>query len=140
MSDCFLKATIDNWPEVIELGILLGLLYEEKDINGEPTGRHYSIPDGYVFIGPIYEPTGQMINDPELGLIPETAPITNPQGDVYWHANLRTEINIRQRAEFLQGGHPELAQALGRLNRYFVTTGNNPRKPNNQRFKYAGDP
>jgi len=88
MTDYALRCTQQDKPQLIHLGMALGVLQivQERDpetnqlVNLQVTGAQGSAWDE---IGPIYE------ND---------LPILAPDGEPYWHANLRTEVNLAEAA------------------------------------------
>jgi hypothetical protein len=106
--------TID-YPQLLDFGVALGVLqatYDEYDEEGEPIGEPtISATDcGYLdYIGVIERPTG--VED-------ETAPITNPDGIPYIHANLITPHDIKALAE--ASTDPEIQAALSDIAGWFV--------------------
>jgi hypothetical protein len=85
----------------------------------------------------VYRPTGEtvVVDGIETAL---TEPVRDAQGNLYWHANLRTTIDLRERAEAKAASNPELAEALADLDRYFVTDeSGQPKVPNEPAMVWA---
>jgi hypothetical protein len=111
--------TID-YPQLLEMGVKLGVLqatYDEYDEDGEPVGEPtISATDcGYLdYIGVIERPTG----DADMDDLPVMAPIVNPDGVPYLHANLITPHDIRALAE--ASTDPEIQAALSDIAAWFI--------------------
>ena len=106
--DYYIRTTATHWGEVIAFGKLLGVIQETEEgaiIEKGPGCWHY--------IGPISIRVGGTDEEPEFDTI------KNSEGDVLLHANLRTTINIRERAMELVETNPDLAEAMSRLGDYF---------------------
>jgi hypothetical protein len=144
-----------DWPTLVNLGVLLGVLQHtpaSEEMEGTPsvgfyeaTGEPYDFVDmtrmrpvtpahtwapggAWDFIGPIHRPTGEVDDEG----VPLTEPLTDPEGNVYWHANLLTPIDLRARAEVLAAERPEVAAALADMARFFPVDNNGqPRAPSN---------
>jgi hypothetical protein len=105
-----------NYPQLLDFGTRLGVIamtYEAYDEEGLPIGEPtISATDcGYLdYIGVIERPTG--VED-------ETAPITNPDGIPYIHANLITPHDLRALA--IASDDPEIQGALADIVGWFVT-------------------
>lgn len=126
----FLRSAHADRPQLLALGVLLGVLREHK-------GRHYATAGDFVELGPVCRPTGEtvLVDDIETAL---TEPVLDDNGQPYWHANLRTTINLRERAEAMAASHPELASALSQLGKYFVADeSGQPRAPNHPALEWA---
>jgi len=109
--DYFLRCTQSDWPELLNLGVTLGILRITE------TGDHYG--DGWDFIGSVYRATGETVSDPETGQpIDLTAPVLAPDGLPYVHANLRLSFDLRDLAS--SSDDPAVLAALGNLSRFFV--------------------
>ena len=67
-------------------------------------------------LGEIQRPTGEL--DAEGN--PISAPVAAPDGTPYLHANLRTPISLGAVARKLAATDPEVAEAMQRLDRYFL--------------------
>jgi hypothetical protein len=111
--------TID-YPQLLDFGVALGVLqatYDEYDEDGEPVGEPtISATDcGYLdYIGVIERPTG----DADMDDLPVMAPIVNPDGVPYLHANLITPHDIRALAE--ASDDPEIQAALADIGDWFI--------------------
>jgi hypothetical protein len=88
MSDYYLRSTTADWPELLNLGVLLGEI--SIDEQGNPHGN------GFVVVnhtGHVYKPTGETaVVDGETVAL--TAPVLAPDGQPYMHANLRTTQDL----------------------------------------------
>lgn len=118
--DYFIRATQQDWPELLNLGVLLGEITIGED--GKPHGPGFVIVNhnGYV-----YKPTGETAvvspnGEVEGETVELTAPVLGPDGLPYMHANLRTSQNLGEKAAELAASHPELAVALSNLGKYFL--------------------
>jgi hypothetical protein len=104
-----------NYPQLLDFGARLGVIamtYEAYDEEGAPIGDPTisATDNGYLdYIGIIERPTG--VED-------ETAPITNPDGIPYLHANLITPHDIRALA--VASDDPEIQAALADIAGWFV--------------------
>jgi hypothetical protein len=109
-----------NYPQLLDFGVALGVLqatYDEYDEDGEPVGEPtISATDcGYLdYIGVIERPTG----DADMDDLPVMAPIVNPDGIPYIHANLITPYDIRALAE--ASDDPEIQAALSDIANWFI--------------------
>jgi hypothetical protein len=111
--------TID-YPTLLTLGVKLGVLqatYDEYDEDGEPVGEPtISATDcGMLdYIGVIERPTGDTDDDD----MPVMAPIVNPDGVAYLHANLITPHDLRALA--VASDDPEIQAALTDIAAWFI--------------------
>jgi hypothetical protein len=122
----YIRAIEQDWPLVESLAIALGIA--QRTEAGEVVGQ------GWVYIGPVYKPTGETVSDPETGLtVDMTAPVRDPGGNLYIHANVVYDGSLRELAEAKAASNPELAEALSMIPRFFVTGENGehvaPRNP-----------
>jgi hypothetical protein len=136
--DYFLRATEQDWPRLLSLAVALGILFQRED------GEYCSLPDGYVYIGKISKPTGEIANVEVFpGVfedVPQSTPIADENGNHYLHANLRTYVDIRVRASMYAPAHPEIAEALAEVERFFVTNESGEViRPKNPAVVFAGD-
>jgi len=104
-----------NYPQLLDFGARLGVItmtYEAYDDEGAPIGEGtpHATDCGYLdYIGVIERPTG--VED-------ETAPIVNPDGVAYLHANLITPHDIRALA--MASDDPEIQAALSDIAAWFI--------------------
>lgn len=102
MNTYFLRCVDTDLPTLIELGTTLGALQTVDGVTSATLGGAWDV------IGPI-----------EKWDQPGT-PVKGPGNKVYIHANLRTPIDLRARAnELAAGGNGQIVAALGQLNRFF---------------------
>ena len=122
--------TID-YPQLLEMGVKLGVLaiayeaYEdqEQEVDGMTVivkvpvgeGTPYATDCGYLdYIGVIERPTGDTDGDD----MPVMAPIVNPDGVAYLHANLITPNDLRALA--VASDDPEVQAALTDIAAWFI--------------------
>jgi hypothetical protein len=104
-----------NYPQLLDFGARLGVIamtYEAYDDEGAPIGEgtpHATDCGMLDYIGVIERPTG--VED-------ETAPITNPDGVPYIHANLITPHDLRALA--IASTDPEIQAALADIAAWFI--------------------
>ena len=114
MYDYYIRCTQADYKTMLALGVTLGALVVDPEGN-------ISAPGGaWDAIGTIYKPTGKMIDTPE-GPTPEMAPVLDPSGKPYFHANLRTPTHLGLKAKELAASDPKIAKALADQARWFVT-------------------
>ena len=116
MTTYYLRTT--DPAALLALGVQIGLLAERDGVHAL-ADPHAGIWD---VIGPIYRPTGVMLAT-EMGEAPETAPVTDPAGTPYWHANLMLytgTLGDMARAAYAADPTPELGAALASIGTYFV--------------------
>jgi hypothetical protein len=133
MNTYYLRSTTTDWPELLNLGVLLGEI--QLDEQGNPHGPGFVVVNhnGYV-----YKPTGETVTDEDDNTIELTAPVLGPDGLPYMHANLRTSQNLGEKAAELAESHPELAEALSNLGKYFlIDEEGKPRTPANPAWVFA---
>lgn len=105
MNDYYLRCIITDKPNLIALGVILGALQVDRDDSGSSV---ISAPGGCL------DQIGTRANY----LTGET--LCDENGVPYWHANLRSPINLRDAAMVLAATHPEIAGGLADLGRFFV--------------------
>jgi hypothetical protein len=105
MIDYYLRTTEPLWPVLLDLGVRLGAIKLDED------GKPYAVSGAFDFIGPIYEPTGDVIDEQ-----PVMEPLRSPSGDIYWHANLRTDLDLRE----LQAASDDAEITSADLSMFFV--------------------
>jgi len=108
--DYCIRTTPDKWGEVIEFGLLLGVIQQDEDLNVSVVQ-----PGIWDYIGPIYVQTGV-----DLDGFPVMGSLKDSEGAELVHANLTTLTNLRERALELVTAHPELGEAMSRLGDYFL--------------------
>lgn len=100
MTDYALRCTQQDKPQLIALGVALGVL----QIDAETSAVSGTPGSAWDEIGPIHDAAGD--------------PVLADDGEPYWHANLRTDVDLMTRAEAIGG--PVVAAAMTQLSRWFV--------------------
>ncbi len=124
MNDYYVRTTQALWPTMLQLGVLLGVIelhYSEFDEEGSPAGE----PTVIATEGGAWDYIGEILVD--------EVPVADAEGSPYLHGNLRTPINLRERAEAMATENPALAEAMGSLGQFFLLDENGsarlPRNP-----------
>jgi hypothetical protein len=113
----YIRAIESDWPLVESLAIALGTA--QRTEAGELVGQ------GWVYIGPVYKPTGETVSDPETGITVDlTAPVRDASGNPYIHANVVHDGSLRDLAESIAADNPAMIEALAMIPRFFVTDDN----------------
>ena len=111
--DYYIRTTVAHWDEVISFGVLLGVIQEVEREDGSAVIVEKG-PGCWHYIGPISIRVGGTDEEPEFDTL------KNLEGEEFIHANLRTTINIRERAMELVAENPDLSEAMSRLWDYFL--------------------
>jgi len=129
----YIRTIAAHYAEMINIGKVLGAIAETDD------GRIYATQGGcWDYIGPIHVPTGE-VTDTEIGPVPVTTPLLDPDGNEYIHVNLITPISLKETAIALAAEHPEVAAGLSNLGKYFLLDAEgNARLPTNPHRVFAG--
>jgi hypothetical protein len=105
MNDYYLRCVESDVSTLIALGVILHALVVTHDDAGQQV---ITAPGGALSV---------------IGQLPDLVtgePLRDPAGAVYWHANLRTPVDLRATAEALAAARPEIAAGLATIGRYFV--------------------
>ncbi len=115
MNDYFVRCVESDVPALYALAGALGVLQPVPDTDAHTVAPPHS--GAWDVVGPIYRPTGEML---DVGGIesPVTAPICSPDGQPYWHANLRIDASLMDLAQ--ASDDPAVQAGLGDLARWFV--------------------
>ena len=110
-----LRCLETDYLQLIQLGKVLGVI---EEIDGLITTKGAGCWDyiGYKFIresGEDVEVNGEIVRINQE--------VSSFEGTPYVHINLRTEVNIRERAEALALENPAIAGALSQIPRFFIT-------------------
>lgn len=119
----YLRCIESDVPELFALGKALGALEEFTDPETNVTSIKSVVGGSLDVIGPIYSPivaTGAFDANGFPIFIPGE-PKKDANGNVYWHANLLTPIDLRATAETMAASNPDIATNLQHINRFFVT-------------------
>jgi hypothetical protein len=134
--DYYIRALPKDWPTLIALGVKLGALSVHKTEDGESVVSA-TTPGSWDFIGVLYRPTGNIIEAPDED-IPEMTEVTDEEGKVYWHANLRTTVHLGEMAREMAKTDKAVAKAMKSLSKYFLLDDEgNPRAPAQPARGYA---
>lgn len=98
MNTYFIRTTANDYPQLIALGVLLGAIVEVEGEIHAPNGA-------WDYIGAIYK---------------DEVSLKDPQGREYIHINIITPINLADAAAELAADHPEVAEAIDNLGRFFL--------------------
>lgn len=115
MYDYALRCKETDYPQLIQLGKILGVI---EQINGGIVPKGFGAWDyiGYkmdISSGDEIELNGKLTRINQTPVCFDGVP--------YVHVNLRTEVNIRERAEALALENPAIAGALSQIPRFFIT-------------------
>jgi hypothetical protein len=137
--DYYLRSLPQHWPTLIALGVKLGALsvYEAED--GESVVST-ATPGCWDFIGVLHKPTGNLLPASFEGgeALPEMVPVTDEDGVAYWHANLRTTLDLGEVAREMAQTDPEIADAMRTLDLFFLLDAEGrPRAPARPARGYA---
>lgn len=110
MNDYALRCIEENYPKLIQLATILGVVVSQDGVIYEKNGGIWD------YVG--YKLVGDIPNEGE----PDTRTIlTDGNEKKYVHINVRTPINVREAAEALAISNPEIATALSQVPDYFIT-------------------
>lgn len=112
MYDYALRCTEADYPTLLALAQALGVIIV---VDGEvqPSGDSETFWDyiGYKYVG---DTPGE--GEPDTRTI-----VADGEGSKYVHVNVRTRVNVRERAEQLALENPAIAGALSQIPRFFIT-------------------
>lgn len=114
MNNYYIRCKQIDWPELLAIGEKLGAVKVTED------GVFATNGGAWDYIGEIHKPTGVMLTDADGNQYPEMAPVLDPEGVPYWHANLITPLALGELAISMQGDNPDIAKALAELSRFFL--------------------
>ena len=114
MNNYYIRCKQSDWSELLTLGEKLGAVKVTDD------GVFATNGGAWDFIGEIHKPTGNTLTDDDGNQYPEIAPVLDPDGNPYWHANLITPLALGELAISMQGDNPDIAAALAELGRFFL--------------------
>jgi len=98
----FLRCKQSDFPELVALGKLLGVIDEHEGHIHGINGCDWDLVFG----------TGQLYQNGAL--------IVDESGDPYLHINVLTRFDLGDKAREMAVDHPELAQALSSMGKYFL--------------------
>ncbi len=115
MNDYFVRCVESDVPALYALAGALGVLQPVPDTDTYAIAPPHS--GAWDVVGAIHRPIGevQTVDGTES---PVTAPICSPDGQPYWHANLRIDASLNELAQ--ASDNPAVLAGLGDLARWFV--------------------
>lgn len=113
MNKYFLRTIPADYEQMIALGVTLGAIKITDEVISAPGGC-------WDYIGPIYVPTGEVVQNLLQGPVPVMTPRVDANGAEYIHVNLITPVNLKESAQALAEAHPEVAAGLANLSKYFL--------------------
>jgi hypothetical protein len=111
-NDYFIRCRTGETETLYALAKALGVLTETEGVYA--VAQPYS--GAWSVVGAIYRATGQTDAEGQ----PIAAPVLDPEGQPYWHANLRINADLAEIAGILAPDVPEIAAGLASLARWFV--------------------
>lgn len=114
MNTYWLRCADADLPQLLALGHALGVIQTNEGVVTATQGGCW------VEIGTLPDPATAQVGFGELPVVYSDIR-RDPQGRPYWHANLRTPIDIRAAAEALAIANPSIAEALSEVPKFFVT-------------------
>ncbi len=110
MNNYALRCIESDYPTLLALAQALGVI---KVVDGQPLAE---LGTSWDFIGYKYLGAEPIEGEPDTRTI-----LTDTSGNRYVHINVRTTVNVRQRAEELAVENPTIAGALSQIPRFFIT-------------------
>lgn len=125
INDYYLRCQQSEITTLYAMGLSLGLVTQAVDQSGNPiAGQYVAVPPHALdVIGTKYKPTGQMTTvtqaDGSTMQVPQMATVVDSTGVPYYHANLRTPIDLLAQAE--ASADPNVQAALKQIASWFIT-------------------
>ena len=135
----FLRCKQSDFPELVALGKLLGVIAEYKDDSGKlvQCGINGCDWDLVFGTGHLYEGTG-IFTEVDGVQVEQKRMIVDENGDAYLHINVLTRFYLGDKAREMAVDHPELAQALSSMGKYFLLdVEGKVRRPANPQCSYG---
>lgn len=125
----FLRCKQSDYAELITLGKMLGVIDEVADESGDSRVVGVNACD-WDYRGELWEDDGTTsvidgvtVNNKRL--------IVDENGISYLHINILTRFDLGDKARAMAVDHPELAQALSNLGKFFLLDANGKIRPPN---------
>jgi hypothetical protein len=119
MNDYYLRCIETDVPTLIALGTLLGALETLTDDDG--VSRVVAPGGALDIIGAVMSwDSGTMETIEGRSVRVGQTPSCDSNGVPYWHANLRTPVDLRGVAEKIAAENPGVAAGLADLSKFFV--------------------
>ena len=112
----FLRCKQSDFNELVALGKILGVIDEHE---GQIHGINGCDWDLVFGTGQLYEGTG-VFTEIDGIQAEQKRLIVDENGDAYLHINLLTRFDLGDKAREMAIDHPELAQALSSMGKYFL--------------------
>jgi len=136
----FLRCKQNDFPELVALCKSLGIIAELTDHDtNQPricgiNGCDWDLVFGN---GQLWKGTG-VFTEVEGALVEQKELIVDETGQPYIHINLLTRFDLGDRARAMAADHPELAQALSTMGKYFLLDENGKvRRPANPQCSFG---
>jgi hypothetical protein len=113
MNSYYIRCRAAEQAQLYALAVALGVLAQAENGMYHVAAPHTGAWDE---IGTIHRPTGELDADGQ----PITAPVLDPDGQSYWHANLVINADLADIATALAPDVPDIAAGLSDLARWFV--------------------
>jgi len=130
----FLRCKQSDFNELVSLGKLLGVIDEHEGHIYGINGCDWDLVFG---TGQLYEGTGTF-TEVDGVQVEQKRLIVDENGDAYLHINLLTRFDLGDKAREMAVDHPELAQALSSMGKYFLLDAEGKvRRPANPQCSYG---
>lgn len=103
----YLRTIPADYEQMIAIGKTLGAIVEIDGVISAPNGC-------WDYIGPIYRRAGGTDDEPVMESLKDA------DGNEYIHINLATPVDLAEAAAELAAEHPEVADGLANLGKYFL--------------------
>lgn len=114
MNTYYLRCVDSDLPRLLALGHALGALQTFEDVVSATGGGCWDV------LGTLPDPATAQTGGFEMPVVYADI-LRDAEGAPYFHANLRTPINLRDAAEALAATNPAIAGALASIPRFFVS-------------------
>ncbi len=116
MNNYYIRCLESDRPALYAAAVALGLLTPLTDGAGYVSARPDFVWDE---IGPIYRPAGATTTDEAGNEIPIMTPLSDANGNPYWHCNAYAGFSVGELAA--AATDPAVSQAISDIPRFFLT-------------------